>query len=96
MSATFRRSRSFFWTAASQSRGLTTTKSACNEERTIKPFNAIPGPVQVPLLGNSLELRRNIERLRLYIHECFDKYGDIFKLKSIGKLLVPQSIKALE
>ncbi len=52
-----------------------------------KPFNAIPGPAQIPLLGNSLELKGNIERLRFYIHDCFEKYGSIFRLKPIGEYL---------
>jgi len=64
---------------------LSTATTSGDVEKTTKPFSAIPGPVEVPFLGNSLALKRNIERLRFYIHDNFNKYGEIFKLKPLGK-----------
>lgn len=50
-----------------------------------KPFSAIPGPKGLPLVGNSKELSANVNRIRLYYAECFEEYGDIFKLKIPGQ-----------
>ncbi len=49
-----------------------------------KPFSDIPGPAPVPFLGNSMELKKNYDRLQYYYHDCFEKYGSIFKLKTVG------------
>jgi len=49
------------------------------------PFNAMPGPKPIPVMGNALQLKQNVHRLRTYYEECFKKYGDIFRVKALGK-----------
>ena len=53
-------------------------------EGDVKPFSAIPGPKPLPVLRNLLELRRNLPRMHLYLEECSEKYGKIFKLEAPG------------
>ena len=57
------------------------------KEDSLKPFSAVPGPRPLPILGNLIEMRKNQERLRLHYEECFLQYGEIFKLRVMGKLL---------
>ena len=49
-----------------------------------KPFSAIPGPKPLPLLGNLRDLIPNRGKGFLYFHECFEKYGKIFKYSIMG------------
>ena len=51
----------------------------------IKPFSAIPGPKPLPVLRNLLEFRKNLPRLHLFLEECYEKYGSIFKLETPGQ-----------
>ncbi len=50
------------------------------------PFQSMPGPKPLPIVGNSLELKRNLARLRMYFQESFKEYGDIFRVKTVGRL----------
>ena len=58
-------------------------------EGDVKPFSAIPGPKPLPVLRNLLELRRNLPRMHLYLEECYEKYGKIFKLETPGICITP-------
>ena len=49
-----------------------------------KPFSAIPGPKPLPLLGNLRDIIPNRKRAFVYFQECFEKYGEIFKLSIKG------------
>jgi len=51
-----------------------------------KPFDAIPGPKPLPFIGNSREMKNNLGRFSLYLHDGFEKYGDIYRLKGMGML----------
>ena len=51
----------------------------------LKPFSAMPGPRPLPVIGNTREMLVNRNTLHLYLEQCFEKYGDIFKLKQFGK-----------
>ena len=51
----------------------------------IKPFSEIPGPTPLPILRNILDFRRNSSRLIYYLEECYEKYGEIFKLEVPGQ-----------
>ena len=50
----------------------------------IKPFSAIPGPKPLPVIGNLLDIKRNLPSMRLYVERCIKEYGGIFKLKYPG------------
>ena len=52
----------------------------------LKPFSEIPGPRQLPLIGNGREMAANSRRFWMYLHEGFEKYGEIYKLNAFGKL----------
>ena len=49
-----------------------------------KPFSAIPGPKPLPLLGNLRDFIPQEGRFFVYFHECFEKYGEIFKYSIMG------------
>ena len=70
-------------------RCLTTTASVSASARAaatgLKPCNEIPGPRQLPIIGNGWELAANMHRFWLYIDEGFDKYGKIYQLNTFGK-----------
>ena len=61
--------------------------SKLGEDKPPLPFSVMPGPKALPLIGNSLELKKNFERLRLYYQEGFEKYGKIYRVKGMGKSL---------
>ncbi len=63
------------------------TQSVGNAPAT-QPFSAIPGPKGWPLLGNVIELRRNVQHYKEYYHSYFKKYGDIYKFSAFGKIIV--------
>ncbi len=74
------------------SRGISLPRSlvrlqsgAVLKEDSLKPFSAVPGPRPLPILGNTIEMRKNQERSYLYHEECFLHYGEIFKLRTMGK-----------
>ena len=50
----------------------------------IKPFSEIPGPKQLPLIRNLLDFKRNSTRLIEFLEECYNEYGEIFKLEVPG------------
>ena len=50
----------------------------------VKPYSEIPGPKPLPLLGNSLQMRANRNRLRHYFYDGFQEFGDIYKLDIFG------------
>lgn len=71
------------------SSGIPATTSARSEqepaaEPAVKPFSAIPGPKPLPVLRNLLELKKNLPRMHLYLEDCHDIYGEIFKLEAPG------------
>ena len=66
------------------SRKLRATAGCYEVDKPPLPFSAMPGPKPLPLLGNSLELNKNLENLRLYFQEGFNKFGDIYKIKGTG------------
>ena len=66
------------------SRKLRATAACYEVDKAPLPFSAMPGPKPLPLLGNSLELKKNLENLRLYYREGFNKFGDIYRIKGIG------------
>ena len=49
-----------------------------------KPFDAMPGHKPLPFIGNSWELKNNLSRINYYYQESFEKYGDIYRLKTMG------------
>lgn len=49
-----------------------------------QPFSAIPGPRPLPVIRNALQFKKNVKKLHIYLDECFDKYGEIFKLEAPG------------
>ena len=55
------------------------------QETSVKPFEAIPGPKPLPVLRNLLEFRRNSKRINQFLGECYEKYGEIFKLEAPGR-----------
>ena len=59
------------------------TKQAQASEA-VKPFDAMPGPKPLPVLGNLLEIKKNTKRLRYYLHEGLQKYGGIARLRLPG------------
>ena len=60
------------------------TREAQHEH--LKPLSAIPGPKPLPILRNLLEFRRNSNRLTLFWRECYEKYGEIFKMEAPGRI----------
>ena len=69
----------------------TSTAAATQEaqrvtEQNLKPFNAIPGPKPLPVLRNMLDFRRNSSRLTSFWRECYEKYGEIFKMEAPGTI----------
>ena len=55
-------------------------------ENQLKPFSEIPGPKPLPVLRNLLDFRRNSKKLNQFLGECYEKYGEIFKLEAPGRL----------
>lgn len=53
----------------------------------IKPFSEIPGPRPLPIVRNIPDFRRNCGRLIYYLEECYEKYGEIFKLEVPGQYI---------
>lgn len=51
----------------------------------IKPFSEIPGPKQLPIIRNLLDFKRNIHRLIDFLEDCYNEYGEIFKLEVPGR-----------
>ena len=51
----------------------------------IKPFSEIPGPKPLPIIRNLLDFKRNINRLIDFLEECYNEYGEIFKLEVPGR-----------
>ena len=60
-----------------------------HQSEDLKPFSAIPGPKPLPLLRNLLQFKRNSSRLNPYLEECYNKYGEIFKLEAPGQQACP-------
>ena len=56
-----------------------------HQSEDLKPFSAIPGPKPLPLLRNLLQFKKNSSRLNPYLEECYNKYGEIFKLEAPGQ-----------
>lgn len=54
----------------------------------VKPFSAIPGPKPLPLVGNMVIMGAHVNRFTAFQEQCFKKYGEIFKLKLLGKYLL--------
>ena len=61
-------------------------ESTAKPPQDVKPFSAIPGPKPLPVLGNLLEFRKNSTRMSQFLGECYEKYGEIFKLEMPGRL----------
>ena len=59
---------------------------ATDQHENLKPFNAIPGPKPLPVLRNLLDFRRNSSRLTTFWRECYEKYGEIFKMEAPGRI----------
>ena len=53
-------------------------------ETVVQPFSAIPGPKPLPILRNALEFKRNVPTLHLYLNDCYEEFGEIFKLEVPG------------
>lgn len=60
----------------------------------IKPFSEIPGPKQLPIIRNLLDFKRNINRLIDFLEECYNEYGEIFKLEVPGRKHASQMRKS--
>ena len=69
--------------AVSSSRGAW-AHSASSDKGEVKPFREMPGPRPLPILGNFLEVKRNLPRLAMYYHQCLKEFGRIFKLQLPG------------
>ena len=63
-------------------RSIAASVSQSNER--IKPFCDIPGPKPLPILRNLLDFKNNVDRLIYFLEECYEKYGEIFKLEVPG------------
>lgn len=64
-----------------------TAKAVCGSGAGgLKPYSEIPGPRQLPFIGNGRQMAANSQRFWLYLHDGFDKYGDIYRLNVFGKL----------
>ena len=55
-----------------------------SDRRGVKPFREMPGPRPLPILGNFLEVKRNLSQLAMYYHQCLKEFGGIFKLRFPG------------
>ena len=68
-------------------RPASTVSAAVQESRdeNLKPFSAIPGPKPLPVLRNLLKFKRNSNRINPFLGECYNKYGEIFKLETPGQ-----------
>ncbi|KAG2373389.1 hypothetical protein C9374_012255 [Naegleria lovaniensis] len=53
-----------------------------------KPYEEIPGPKPLPILGNLLDLLKHKGIPSLYFYELCEKYGDIVRLSMPGKRMV--------
>ena len=63
-------------------------EAAASSDDTLKPFSAIPGPKPLPVIGNLLDFSRNSKRLNEFFGECYQKYGQVYKLEAPGMNLV--------
>ncbi len=64
-------------------------QQAATRPQQAKPFNSIPGPKPLPLLGNLLDIvrvRRRGQRFSDFNYEGLEKYGGIMKLLIPGVL----------
>ena len=59
--------------------------TSASGDTALKPYSEIPGPRQLPFIGNGREMVANTSRFWMYLHEGFDKYGEIYKLNAFGK-----------
>ena len=71
--------------AVQESRDPEQTPRNSDRSENLKPFGAIPGPKPLPLLRNLLQFKKNSSRLNPYLEECYNKYGEIFKLEAPGQ-----------
>lgn len=63
---------------------LLTIPAAAQGEPVPKPFSEMPGPPQLPIIGNGKDMGANVHRFREYLDENF-AYGDIYRLKAFSK-----------
>ena len=61
----------------------------------IKPFGEIPGPKPLPIIRNLLDFKRNINRLIDFLEECYNEYGEIFKLEVPGRQHARQTQRSI-
>ncbi len=62
-------------------------QQAATRPQQAKPFNSIPGPKPLPLLGNFLDIakaRKSGENLADFYDKGFKKYGEIMKMTLPG------------
>ncbi len=62
-------------------------QAAARRPQQAKPFNSIPGPKPLPLLGNFLDIakvRKSGENLFEFYDKGFKKYGEILKITLPG------------
>lgn len=58
--------------------------STSSDRGEVRPFREMPGPRPLPILGNFLEVKRNLPQLAMYYHQCLKEFGGIFKLRFPG------------
>ena len=79
----------------------TTTANITDVDSTARPFDAIPGPPGLPLLGNLLDLlnKNNMKHAIKYHSRLNEEFGDIYRFKIPGTHMVfvsrPEDARAL-